>query len=291
MRTRLSDLTDHYAVLEVTPAATDEEIDVAYRRLIRAWHPDNYPVDAPREIHELAEERTKLLIQARQELRDPQRRRAFDERRSAVVSEDGRPAPETTAAPPSPDQVGFGASSAAATGPSGDVDAAAEPPWGVSGTGRLVAWFVLAGLIAAAGIAVGLANIQSTGGEAYQFAPSISAIVFSALMLGLVLWIAPGIRVRDVLTLRPVLTRPRALLGLHRPRKWRWALGASGAVVVASFAFILLFDAVFGPFEGDDRVPTFWDGSRAPQFALSFLVVAVLVPIGYVVEPAASTRE
>ena len=96
----MSGLTDHYAVLEVTPAATDAEIDVAYRRLIRAWHPGNYPVDAPREIHELAEERTKLLIQARQELRDPERRRRLRPRLTRSRTQPPRPRRRRLQLPP-----------------------------------------------------------------------------------------------------------------------------------------------------------------------------------------------
>jgi curved DNA-binding protein CbpA len=37
---------DHYATLEVPPAATQREIRAAFRRLARATHPDGHAGDA-----------------------------------------------------------------------------------------------------------------------------------------------------------------------------------------------------------------------------------------------------
>ncbi|MCI3279638.1 J domain-containing protein [Synechococcus sp. PCC 6717] len=39
-------LEEYWKVLELTPDASIEEIKLAYRRLVRRWHPDLYPHDS-----------------------------------------------------------------------------------------------------------------------------------------------------------------------------------------------------------------------------------------------------
>ena len=159
------------------------------------------------------------------------------------------------------------------------VDAPAPPGFG---NGRLVAWLILAGVFAVDSAAV-FSSVQSSASDVFGSSGvelyAISIIVVSVLNLGLVLWIALGIRFRDVLALRPVLAGPRHLLGLHRPRAWRWALGAIGAIVVGSYAFDILFDAIFGPFAEAGRFQAVVGASEGPQLVLIFLAVVVLGPI------------
>jgi excisionase family DNA binding protein len=65
---------DHYAVLELTSSATQDEIRTAYRRLARASHPDQNQTDAT------AERRFKQISKAYRILGDPARRQRYDER-------------------------------------------------------------------------------------------------------------------------------------------------------------------------------------------------------------------
>lgn len=64
---------DFYAVLDADPAATSEELRVAFRRAVLRHHPDRSGAAVP-----LATRRTSLLNRAWSELRDPIRRRAYD---------------------------------------------------------------------------------------------------------------------------------------------------------------------------------------------------------------------
>lgn len=63
---------DPYAVLGVSPDATREEIEAAWRRALRACHPDRHPDDPD------AGERVRQVLEAGQILRDPQRRARLD---------------------------------------------------------------------------------------------------------------------------------------------------------------------------------------------------------------------
>jgi uncharacterized protein len=284
---------DYYALLELPPTASSEEVEAAYQRLMRAWHPANYRPEAPRGVRDLAAERTKQLIEAREVLLDRERRRAYDEQRTqgraASPARPEAPGSELTLPVPGDWPVAAAAGDRAdaphvraepaegsAAGAVADDRAAAQQPR--LGGGRLLAWSTLAGLLALLGFALGGAGYRPTGDEAYRYSTAIAGIVFTALMLALLLWITPGIRVRDLLAFRRP-TWPREVLALRAPPTWSWAFAAGAAIIVAAYAFSFLYDRLFGPFEAEQGIATFWDGSRAHQFALNFLVVAVLVPI------------
>ncbi len=77
---------DHYEALDVAPDATADEIRAAWRFLLVAYHPDRFRDEGQRAR---AQEVTKRVNAAWQELGDPARRRRYDQRRSRVA-----PAPE-----------------------------------------------------------------------------------------------------------------------------------------------------------------------------------------------------
>ncbi|GHD66667.1 cytochrome c biogenesis protein [Luteimonas padinae] len=66
---------DYYAILGVEPSAGDAEIKTAYRRLARRYHPD-----VSKESD--AEDRFKAVNEAYEALRDPERRKAYDQLRA-----------------------------------------------------------------------------------------------------------------------------------------------------------------------------------------------------------------
>lgn len=81
---------DYYAILEVEPAADEEELRLAYRRLARRYHPDIAGPDAVNKMQE--------INVAYQALSDPERRRAYDA--SLRMAPGGGGARSATSAPP-----------------------------------------------------------------------------------------------------------------------------------------------------------------------------------------------
>jgi DnaJ-class molecular chaperone len=64
----------YYEILDVQPTATAEEIKKAARLQRAAWHPDKFSGSSKK----LAEERMKEINAAYDELKDPQKRAAYD---------------------------------------------------------------------------------------------------------------------------------------------------------------------------------------------------------------------
>ena len=65
--------TDYYAILEISPTATQSEIKRSYRRLARKYHPD---------LNQQARDKHfKLLNEAYKTLGDPSQRATYDQQR------------------------------------------------------------------------------------------------------------------------------------------------------------------------------------------------------------------
>jgi curved DNA-binding protein len=78
--------TTHYQTLGVAPAATQDQIKRAYRKLARRYHPDvSHEPDAERRFKQVAEAHEALI--------DPQRRAAYDESLLVASRPEARQAP------------------------------------------------------------------------------------------------------------------------------------------------------------------------------------------------------
>jgi CAAX protease family protein len=164
-----------------------------------------------------------------------------------------------------------------------------------AGNGRLIAWLVLVAVLAALGFA---ANAQvadqatqpsngvyfptdpqrpPTGGfgqpaprpddSFYRYSFGVGGLVQYGILLGLVLLIARGLPRRET-------------FALYRPKSWPRTVGLVLGTLAATYLLLVLVAAAIGPgAETDQGIPVFWDGSRAAQAALSFMVVAVAAPV------------
>lgn len=56
-------LADCYAILELDPDATEEDVRAAYLDLVKVWHPDRYHAEAPR-LRKRAEDKLKSINEA-----------------------------------------------------------------------------------------------------------------------------------------------------------------------------------------------------------------------------------
>lgn len=91
---------NYYAVLDVSPDATPEQIKAAYRILVHLLHPDRLQ-QAPPQVRQYAEERLKKINQAYAVLYDPARRAQYDAahlRRAAPAETEAEPPPRRRAA-------------------------------------------------------------------------------------------------------------------------------------------------------------------------------------------------
>jgi curved DNA-binding protein CbpA len=64
-----------FEILELLPGASLEEIKAAYHRLAKQWHPDRFSGDTKA----AAEDRFRMLTEAFNALKDPEKRRAYEE--------------------------------------------------------------------------------------------------------------------------------------------------------------------------------------------------------------------
>ncbi|MEV4331655.1 J domain-containing protein [Streptomyces sp. NPDC049597] len=78
----------HYAVLGVSPTASPTQITTAFRKLVRALHPDVRPDDPQGRREQLD-----LVLAAYDVLRDPRRRAAYDATRTATTPRPARARP------------------------------------------------------------------------------------------------------------------------------------------------------------------------------------------------------
>lgn len=65
----------HYEILEVEQSATIEEIEVAKKLQLTAWHPDKFPAG---EFKQIASDRTKKILSAFKILIDEELRESYD---------------------------------------------------------------------------------------------------------------------------------------------------------------------------------------------------------------------
>ena len=130
--------------------------------------------------------------------------------------------------------------------------------------GRLVAWGVLVGLLAATSYAARLAGGETPEDVLYLWSTVVGALIQYGIMLILILAIAHGL--------------DRVLLGLQVPA----GRGRASGLAIVALVVIVAATAALSPFldAGDEQglVPDDWDSSRAAPFLANAAVVTLAAP-------------
>jgi len=140
---------------------------------------------------------------------------------------------------------------------------------------RLLAWLIFEGTLAALIFAANLASPAPPPDAFYRYSTGLFAFVAYALTLGFVLLIARGIRTKETFALHRPPSWPRTLVLILKTLASTYLL----VIFVAIFVALIFVGALDSGGPTDQGTPTFWDGSRVPQFALSLVAVAVLAPV------------
>ena len=134
------------------------------------------------------------------------------------------------------------------------------------GTGRLVAWATIVGVLAALGYAGRFAGGKPPKEPLYRWDQFVGGLIQFLVLLGMMLLVARGLPKRKVFALR-------------WPTSWRRAAGISAGVLVAIVAVSAALDPVLHPGKEQDLAPHGWEPRHAAAFAANFVVVALLAPI------------
>lgn len=131
-------------------------------------------------------------------------------------------------------------------------------------TGKLAGWLALVGALATLGYVGRLTEGKPPADTLYRYGTAISGVVFYALTLGLVLWIARGL--------------PRGWLGLRHPASWPRALGLALVVLVALLITEALLEPLLHASREQGLEPPRWESDRAVPFALNAAVITLAAP-------------
>jgi uncharacterized protein len=134
------------------------------------------------------------------------------------------------------------------------------------GTGRLLAWAAIVGVLATLAYAGRYAGGKQPEEPLYRWDQFVGGLVQFLVLLGLMLLVAVGLSKREVFALR-------------RPRSWGRAAKVGAGVVVAILVVSAALDPVLHPGKEQDLAPHGWEPRHAAAFAANFLVVALVAPI------------
>jgi uncharacterized protein len=130
---------------------------------------------------------------------------------------------------------------------------------------RTAGWIALVGLLAAIAYGSRLTSGKPPADALYRYDTALGGVLFYALMVVVVLWLARRLTRRE--------------LGLRSPRSWSRTLGlALGTLVVLVIAELAL-EAVLHATREQGLEPPRWEPHRALPFALNAAVVVLVAPV------------
>lgn len=130
---------------------------------------------------------------------------------------------------------------------------------------KLAAWVALVGTLAALNYASRFASGKPPADTLYRYDTAISGVVFYALTLAILLWIARGLS--------------RGELGLRAPRSWSGALGFTLATLIALLIAEVALETVLHGTQEQGLEPSHWEPSKAVPFALNAAVIVLAAPL------------
>jgi membrane protease YdiL (CAAX protease family) len=130
---------------------------------------------------------------------------------------------------------------------------------------KLAGWLGLVGALAALNYASRFSSGKPPPDTLYRYDTAISGVIFYAITLALVLWIARGLS--------------REELALRRPRSWPRALGLTLVVLIALLIAEVALEAILHAAQEQGLEPKHWDSSKALPYALNAFVIAIVAPI------------
>ena len=134
------------------------------------------------------------------------------------------------------------------------------------GTGRLVAWTAIVGILATLGYVGRFADGKVPKEPLYRWDEFVGGLVQFLVLLAFMLLVAIGVSKRDAFALR-------------RPSSWRRAAGIALGVVVVVVVVSAALDPVLNPNKEQGLTPHGWEPRHAAAFAANFVVVALLAPV------------
>lgn len=134
------------------------------------------------------------------------------------------------------------------------------------GLGRLAAWLVLVGALAAFAYVGRAAEGDPPDDVLYRYDTAVGSAILYGLVLAAVFLICQGFSIRD-------------LLALRRPTSW----GRAAGIALAIFGLMLGLGAALDPFldagEEQGLTPDEWQPDQAGAFAANVVVVAGVAPV------------
>ena len=134
------------------------------------------------------------------------------------------------------------------------------------GTGRLVAWTAIVGILAMLGYVGRFAGGKVPQEPLYRWDEFVGGLVQFVVLLAFMLLVAIGVSKRDAFALR-------------RPSSWRRAAGIALGVVVVVVVVSAALDPVLNPNKEQGLTPHGWEPRHAAAFVANFVVVALLAPV------------
>jgi membrane protease YdiL (CAAX protease family) len=131
--------------------------------------------------------------------------------------------------------------------------------------GKLAGWLALVGSLAALNYASRFTSGKPPPDTLYRYGTAISGIVFYAITLAILLWIARGLTRREV--------------GVKAPARWGPALGFTLGTLIALLVAEVALESVLHGTQEQGLEPSHWEPSRAVPFALNAAVVVLAAPL------------